>query len=105
LLLREDVLAGKLAWLRSHLIVRSLCHRTKERLPDTSAVIFNKRQIATAITEIIEGLLESRTAPVVVQGCTIGHPDLRLWLWFGLRFRFRFRLRLRLGLWFRCRAI
>jgi hypothetical protein len=118
-ILREDFLAGKLAWLRSHFIVCGLCHRTKERLPETSAVVLNKRQVTAAVKEIIESLLKGRTAPVVVQGWTIWHPGLRLWLWLGLWFRFTlrlwlwfwlgFRLRLRLGfglrLWIRCRAI
>jgi hypothetical protein len=98
-LLREDLLACKLTWLGSNFLVCSLCHCAVERLPEASAVIFDKRQIATAITEIIESLFKGRATPVVVQAWSIRHPGLRLWLWF--RLRFRFGLRLWFGLWLR----
>merc|ERR1711959_17432 len=97
-LLREDLLAGKLTWLSGNLLVCSLCHCAVERLPEAGAVIFDKRQIATAITEVIEHLLESRAAPVVIQTWPIRIPSLRFWLRFGFRLWLRFGLRLRFGL-------
>lgn len=87
-LLGEDHPAGVVASFFAFLMIGCGHQGAEQRLSEAHPAVLDQRDVTRAIVEVVESLFEGRTAPVMLDACTIRHPGLWLWLrlWFCLRF-------------------